>query len=111
MERPTIRLWATEVAILRALRSGPRNGVQIEQQIGRMPGESMGRLIRFGYVTHQLVDGAKRLCLYTITPAGREACPPRNPASLKPRNIPRQGDNVRGPTIDRGNWIGVRVES
>ena len=64
--------------VLRALRAGPIDTSPAAERHGRFSALCIV-LARLGYV--HIEHGSKNYKTYHITPAGRRACPPRNPAS------------------------------
>jgi hypothetical protein len=79
-----------EVLILQALRAGP---IDRQSLMERILGADSG--IHALRVSGLIESADKKLGLYRLTPAGRAACPPRNPASALPRVAPVQGPRVR----------------
>lgn len=88
------RLAEVDMELLRALRGGPMESGQITE---RWPSTRPN--------THKLQSaglihktGNTYESTYRLTSEGARACEPRNPASAKPRRVPKAGPNVRNPT-------------
>jgi hypothetical protein len=91
-----------QIRVLRALRACPMTATE-GAEMG-MPGfnESAKRLAAAGLVYAEELPGggdSNPSTRYHLTAAGLQACPPRNPASTRPRRHPTPGPNVRGPSF------------
>ena len=73
---PAITADSREGRLLLALRRGPHEPGELAEQFGNLSG-LQGQLMRAGLIAY---DGD----VYTITEAGRAACPFRNPLAAKP---------------------------
>lgn len=94
------RFSTMDINLMQALRAGDMSSEQILERYGYNPFDCLNRLIRNGCVVKEWIP-MTRQTLYRLTEAGRNTCPPRNPASQKPRHHPVMGPNVRGPAGDR----------
>lgn len=93
-----MKLYAVDIRVLQALRAGPMTSDQGAESPIPNFGATACRLMRAGLVHVIRLPRQKQGVIYSLTAAGLRACPPRNPASAKPRNLPRQGAHVHGPT-------------
>lgn len=109
-----MKIVGSNAQFLRALRGGPMDSTQIGDRWPTNRPDTAGlikaRLIRIAASGASSVATRKAMAklhtrqspagnIYEITDAGRAACPPRNPASAKPRPKPApRGADVRGPT-------------
>lgn len=82
---------AVPAQILRALRAGRMTALEMQERWS-FYGNHLKALKDEGLI-REVEDSA-----YEITARGMEACPPRNPASTRPRALPHMGAHVRGPT-------------
>lgn len=73
---PAITADSREGRLLLALRRGPHEPGELAEQFGKLSG-LQGQLMRTGLIAY---DGD----VYTLTEAGRAACPFRNPLAAKP---------------------------
>jgi hypothetical protein len=90
-----MKLTRLAIQCLQALRAGPMTAPEIAARFVTAP--PLLALQRAGLVARE----GQRDVRYRLTEAGRAACPPRNPASAKPRRLPVPGPNVRGPSAAR----------
>jgi len=95
-EMPTpFRPTYSQAQMLQALRAGPLGRTTLDERFSDA-GNVLDTLVRKGYVESSGRRGQSR---YSLTDAGRAACPPRNPAwPGRPIRAVCQGENVRGPT-------------
>jgi DNA-binding MarR family transcriptional regulator len=77
-----LKLKRSEIQVLQILRMGEIAFVQIAARVGGSVGAVLNSLQRQGLATSRRDEQST---LWSLTEAGREACPPRNPASRSTR--------------------------
>lgn len=87
---PAIAADSREGRLLLALRRGPHEPGELAEQFGNLSG-LQGQLMRAGLIAY---DGD----VYTLTEAGRAACPFRNPLAAKPATPPEVFIMPKGET-------------
>lgn len=87
---PAITADSREGRLLLALRRGPHEPGELAEQFGNLSG-LQGQLMRAGLIAY---DGD----VYTLTEAGRAACPFRNPLAAKPATPPEVFIMPKGET-------------
>lgn len=88
-----------EAKLLRMLRAGDATNEQITAAHG-LRTRLLNRLVLDGLIERKSVNN--RSVVYSITDAGRAACPPRNPAAASRTIVsPQQGEGVQGSSLQR----------
>ena len=83
-----MKLSPNMIAILRTLRAGEVENAALPERVRHVyqPRKYLNALLAGGLIYRR--DGYQKTEYWGLTPKGRAACPPRNPAAALPKPVP-----------------------